>query len=52
MSKGLRSLAPEERQKAINRRIGAVIDKKGKPVGTTGLGFWAAIDARKKERSY
>ncbi len=39
MSKSLRSMSPEERQKAIERRIK---ENKG------GLGYWAAVDAKKK----
>lgn len=39
MSKFLKSMKPEERKQAIERRIR---ENKG------GLGYWAAMDAKKK----
>lgn len=42
MSKSLRSMKPEERKQAIDRRI------RNK---TGGLGYWAVMDAKKKMES-
>ena len=41
MSKSLRSMSTVERRKAIARRLAS---------GTKGLGYWAAVDAQRKEQ--
>ena len=39
MSKSLKSMFPDERAKAIDRRIKS---------NTCGLGYWSAVEAKKK----
>lgn len=39
MTKALRNIKKEDQQKAIERRIAS---------NTKGLGYWAAVDAKKK----
>lgn len=43
MSKSLKSMAAHDRERTINRRLSQSEAKRG-------LGYWAAVDAKKKVR--
>ncbi len=52
MSKALRSMTDRERIKAIQRRISNATKQNGNlEISKIGLGFWAAMDAKKIQRS-